>query len=49
MDISLYDAHLVADKVEDKIKKLFEDKKTHVTIHMDPYDDSEMNQLEDRY
>ena len=49
MDISLYDAHLVADKVEEKIKKLFEDKKTHVIIHMDPYDDSEMNQLEDRY
>ena len=49
MDISLYDAHLVADKVEEKIKKLFEDKRVHVIIHMDPYDDSEMNQLEDRY
>jgi len=49
VDISLYDAHLIADKVEDKIKKLFEDKKTHILIHMDPYDDSEMNKLEDRY
>ena len=49
VDISLYDAHLIADKVEDKIKKLFKDKKTHILIHMDPYDDSEMNKLEDRY
>jgi len=49
ISISLYDAHLIGDKVEDKIKELFEDKTTHVLIHMDPYDDSEMNALEDRY
>jgi len=49
IDISLYDAHLIADKVEEKIKKLFEDKKTHILIHMDPYDDSEMNKIENRY
>ncbi|MEA2099265.1 MAG: cation diffusion facilitator family transporter [Campylobacterota bacterium] len=49
VSISLYDAHLVSDKIEDKIKALFEDKKTHVLIHMDPYDDSEINELEDRY
>ena len=47
VSISLYDAHLIADRVEDKIKQLFEDKKTHVLIHMDPYDDSEMNEIED--
>jgi len=49
ISISLYDAHLISDKVEDKIKALFEDKKTHVLIHLDPYDDSIMNELEDRH
>ena len=49
VSISLYDAHLVSDKVEDKIKALFEGKKTHVLIHMDPYDDSIMNEIEDRH
>lgn len=49
ISISLYDAHLVSDKLEDAIKKLFDDKKTHIIIHMDPYDDSEINEDEDRY
>ncbi len=44
ISISLYDAHLVSDKVEAKIKALFPDKKTHILIHMDPYDDSEVNE-----
>ncbi|HIC11958.1 MAG TPA: cation transporter [Sulfurimonas sp.] len=43
VSISLYDAHLVSDKVEDKIKNYFGDKKSHVLMHMDPYDDSELN------
>ena len=47
ISISLYDAHLISDKIEDKIKALFKDKITHVLIHMDPYDDSEINELED--
>lgn len=47
VSISLYDAHLVSDKLELKIKKLFKDKKVHVLIHMDPYDDSEINEIED--
>lgn len=43
-EISLYDAHTIADKVEAKIKELFpEDKKLHILIHMDPYDDAEIN------
>ena len=46
---SLYDAHLVSDSIEDKIKALFPQKKTHVLVHMDPYDDSQMNEAEDRY
>lgn len=49
VSISLYDAHLVSDKLEDKIKKLFSDKKVHILMHMDPYDDSEINDAEDIY
>ena len=44
VSISLYDAHLASDKIEDEIKELFEeDKKVHILIHMDPYDDAEIN------
>ncbi len=49
VSISLYDAHLVADRVEAKIKELFEDKKSHILIHMDPYDDSEINEDEEEW
>ncbi len=49
VSISLYDAHLIADNVEMKIKKYFEDKKVHILIHMDPYDDSEMNEDEEEW
>ena len=49
VSISLYDAHLVSDKIEDKIRTLFPNKKTHVLMHMDPYDDSDINEEEDRY
>lgn len=47
VSISLYDAHAVSDKLEAKIREIFEDKKVHILIHMDPYDDSPMNELED--
>ena len=49
VSISLYDAHLIADRIEAKIKDLFEDKKTHILIHMDPYDDSEINDEEEEW
>ena len=49
VSISLYDAHLVADKIEAKIKALFEDKKVHILTHMDPYDDSEINEDEEEW
>lgn len=49
VSISLYDAHLISDKLEAKLKQLFENKKVHVLIHMDPYDDSEINKAEDVY
>ncbi len=47
VSISLYDAHLVADKLEMKLKQLFKDKNVHVLIHMDPYDDLEINDIEE--
>lgn len=49
VSISLYDAHLISDKLEDTIKKLFDNKIVHIIIHMDPYDDSEINEMEDGY
>lgn len=49
VSISLYDAHLISDRIEDKLRKHFTDKKAHILIHMDPYDDSEINEIEDAY
>jgi len=49
VSISLYDAHLISDKVEAKLRTLFEGKMLHILIHMDPYDDSEINHYEDAY
>jgi len=49
-EISLYDAHLIADKLEANIKALFKkDKKIHILIHMDPYDDVEINDDEEEW
>jgi len=49
VSISLYDAHLIADKIEAKIRDYFKDKKTHILVHMDPYDDSEVNEDEEEW
>jgi len=49
ISISLYDAHTVSDKIEKSIKDLFEDKKVHTLVHMDPYDDSEVNDEENDF
>ena len=50
VSISLYDAHTIADRVELKIKKLFdEDKKLHILVHMDPYDDADINAEEEEW
>ena len=49
VSISLYDAHLIADKVEEEIRNYFKDKKTHILVHMDPYDDSEINGDEEEW
>jgi len=50
VSISLYDAHVIADRVELKIKELFDDdKKLHILIHMDPYDDKDINEEEEEW
>lgn len=41
--ISLMDAHRAADKIEDKIKAIDTNKNWVINIHMDPYDDSDIN------
>jgi cation diffusion facilitator family transporter len=46
VSITLYDAHHISDQIEAGIKKLFGEDRTHVIIHMDPYDDSIVNDEE---
>lgn len=41
--ITLMDAHRAADRIEDKIKKIDSTKDWIINIHMDPYDDSDIN------
>ena len=41
--ITLMNAHKVADRIEEKIKKLDSNKEWNITIHMDPYDDLEID------
>ncbi len=49
VSISLYDAHRIADNIELELKGLFPDKEVQSIMHMDPYDDSEINELEDEH
>ena len=42
-EISLMDAHRVSDTIEEEIKKLDPSSNWHITIHLDPYDDSPHN------
>jgi len=49
VSMSLYDAHRIADRIELNLKKLFPDRQVQSLIHMDPYDDSEINELEDEH
>lgn len=49
VDISLYEAHAISDKLEAKLRTLYGDRTTHILIHLDPYDDSLINQIEDHY
>lgn len=41
--ITLMDAHRVTDRIEEKIKLLDKDRDWVINIHMDPYDDFEIN------
>ena len=43
ISISLYDAHRISDKMEEGMQELFTTERVHSIIHMDPYDDSEIN------
>lgn len=43
---SLYDAHLVGDRIELALQSLFPDHTVHSLIHLDPYDDSKMEDLD---
>ena len=43
VSISLFDAHRISDKIEEGLQALFDDERVHSIIHMDPYDDSEIN------
>lgn len=42
---SLYDAHMVGDKIELALKNLFPENNVYALIHLDPYDDSEGEHL----
>ena len=41
--ITLLEAHTISDQIEQKIKQIDNNKEWIVTIHMDPYDDSDFN------
>ena len=43
---SLFEAHRVADNIELKLKQLFPDNDVQCLMHMDPYDDSDINEQE---
>ncbi len=44
--ITLMEAHRVSDRIEDKIKELDSSRNWIINIHMDPYDDSDINNEE---
>ncbi|MDD5716746.1 MAG: cation diffusion facilitator family transporter [Sulfuricurvum sp.] len=43
---SLYDAHMIGDKIELGFKNLFPENNVYSLIHLDPYDDSEEQHLD---
>lgn len=46
VSISLYDAHSVSDRIELGLQRLFPENNVNTIIHLDPYDDSEGNNLD---
>jgi len=47
ISISLFDAHRICDKIEDDITDIDSKYQWHIIIHPDPYDDSEINEMEE--
>ncbi len=47
-DISLLEAHRISDSIEDKIKELDKESIWSITAHLDPYDDSIINEEEEK-
>jgi len=47
ISISLFDAHRICDKIEDSIADIDNKYQWHIIIHPDPYDDSEINEMEE--
>ncbi|MFC2074105.1 cation diffusion facilitator family transporter [Campylobacterota bacterium] len=47
VSISLFDAHRICDTIEKEIKKIDSDLNWHLVIHPDPYDDSQINEMEE--
>lgn len=43
---SLFSAHLVGDRIEVGLKSIFPDNIVHALIHLDPYDDSQTDNLD---
>ena len=43
ISISLYDAHRISDNIEEGLQGIFKHERVHSIIHMDPYDDSDIN------
>jgi ferrous-iron efflux pump FieF len=46
VSISLYDAHTLSDRIELGLQRLFPENNVNTIIHLDPYDDSEGNNLD---
>ncbi len=44
---SLYDAHRVCDTIESNIRQLDDNFTWHLVIHPDPYDDSQLNEMDE--
>ncbi len=44
---SLFDAHRVCDTIENKIKQIDSESNWNMMIHPDPYDDSQLNEMDD--
>lgn len=47
--ISLYDAHKTSDHVEINLQRLFPDHNVYTIVHMDPFDDSDVNDIDHPY